>query len=46
MPLPTGDTIGILGDNLRLRGSVLPISTILTRGELAAKVLKYFSMSS
>jgi Fe-S oxidoreductase len=27
MPLPTGDTIGILGDNLRLRGSVLPIST-------------------
>ena len=27
MPLPTGDTIGILGDNLRLRGSVLPIPT-------------------
>ena len=25
MPLPTGDVIGILGDNLRLRGSVLPI---------------------
>ena len=25
MPLPTGDTIGILADNLRLRGSVLPI---------------------
>jgi Fe-S oxidoreductase len=26
MPLPTGDVIGILADNLRLRGSVLPIS--------------------
>lgn len=26
MPLPIGDTIGILADNLRLRGSVLPIS--------------------
>ncbi|MGA9760991.1 MAG: (Fe-S)-binding protein [Gaiellaceae bacterium] len=26
MPLPTGDIIGILSDNLRLRGSVLPIS--------------------
>lgn len=26
MPLPTGDTIGILADNLRLRDSVLPIS--------------------
>ncbi len=25
MPLPTGEVIGILGDNLRLRGSVLPI---------------------
>jgi Fe-S oxidoreductase len=25
MALPTGDVIGILGDNLRLRGSVLPI---------------------
>jgi Fe-S oxidoreductase len=25
MPLPTGDVIGILSDNLRLRGSVLPI---------------------
>jgi Fe-S oxidoreductase len=25
MPLPTGDVIGILGDNLRLRGSVLPL---------------------
>lgn len=25
MPLPTGDTIGILADNLRLRKSVLPI---------------------
>jgi Fe-S oxidoreductase len=25
MPLPTGDVIGILGDNLRLRGSVLPV---------------------
>jgi Fe-S oxidoreductase len=25
MPLPTGDVIGILADNLRLRGSVLPI---------------------
>ena len=25
MPFPTGDVIGILGDNLRLRGSVLPI---------------------
>lgn len=25
MPLPTRDVIGILGDNLRLRGSVLPI---------------------
>jgi len=25
MPLPTGDTIGILADNLRLRRSVLPI---------------------
>lgn len=27
MPLPTGDVIGILADNLRLRGSVLPISS-------------------
>jgi Fe-S oxidoreductase len=27
MPLPTGEVIGILADNLRLRGSVLPIST-------------------
>jgi len=27
MPLPTGDVIGILADNLRLRRSVLPIST-------------------
>lgn len=27
MPLPTGDVIGILTDNLRLRGSVLPISS-------------------
>jgi len=26
MPLPTKDVIGILGDNLRLRGSVLPLS--------------------
>lgn len=26
MPLPTGDTIGILADNLRMRNSVLPIS--------------------
>ncbi len=26
MALPTGDVIGILGDNLRLRGSVLPLS--------------------
>ena len=26
MPLPTGDVIGILADNLRVRGSVLPIS--------------------
>ncbi len=26
MPLPTGDVIGILADNLRLRGSVLPLS--------------------
>lgn len=26
MPLPTGDVIGILADNLRRRGSVLPIS--------------------
>lgn len=26
MPLPTGDTIGILADNLRIRKSVLPIS--------------------
>lgn len=26
MPLPTGDTIGLLADNLRLRKSVLPIS--------------------
>jgi Fe-S oxidoreductase len=26
MPLPIGDIIGILADNLRLRGSVLPIS--------------------
>jgi Fe-S oxidoreductase len=26
MPLPTGDVIGILADNLRLRESVLPIS--------------------
>lgn len=25
MPLPTGEVIGILGDNLRLRGSVLPL---------------------
>ncbi len=36
MPLPIGDTIGILADNLRLRGSVLPISaksaTRWTRG--------------
>ena len=30
MPLPTGDVIGILGDNLRLRRSVLPLSTITT----------------
>lgn len=27
MPLPTGEVIGILGDNLRLRGSVLPLPT-------------------
>jgi Fe-S oxidoreductase len=27
MPLPTGDVIGILADNLRLRKSVLPISS-------------------
>jgi len=27
MPLPTGDVIGILGDNLRIRGSVLPLSS-------------------
>jgi len=27
MPLPTGDVIGILGDNLRLRRSVLPLSS-------------------
>jgi Fe-S oxidoreductase len=27
MPLPTGDVIGILADNLRLRGSVLPLSS-------------------
>ena len=27
MPLPTGDVIGILADNLRLRKSVLPLST-------------------
>lgn len=27
MPLPTGDVIGILSDNLRLRNSVLPLST-------------------
>ena len=27
MPLPTGDVIGILGDNLHLRRSVLPLST-------------------
>jgi hypothetical protein len=26
MALPTGDVLGILGDNLRLRGSVLPLS--------------------
>ncbi|KJS17809.1 MAG: hypothetical protein VR69_03500 [Peptococcaceae bacterium BRH_c4b] len=26
MPLPTGDTIGILADNLKIRNSVLPIS--------------------
>jgi len=26
MPLPTGEVIGILADNLRIRGSVLPIS--------------------
>jgi Fe-S oxidoreductase len=26
MALPTGEVIGILGDNLRLRGSVLPLS--------------------
>jgi Fe-S oxidoreductase len=36
MPLPTGDVIGILADNLRLRKSVLPISkrnvTRWTRG--------------
>jgi len=36
MPLPTGDVIGILADNLRLRESVLPISkrdaTRWTRG--------------
>jgi Fe-S oxidoreductase len=36
MALPTGDVIGILADNLRLRGSVLPISarsaTRWTRG--------------
>ena len=25
MPLPTGDVIGILGDNLRRRRSVLPL---------------------
>jgi Fe-S oxidoreductase len=27
MPLPTGEVIGILGDNLRLRKSVLPLPT-------------------
>ena len=27
MPLPTGDVIGILADNLRLRKSVLPLPT-------------------
>ena len=27
MALPTGDVIGILADNLRLRGSVLPLSS-------------------
>jgi Fe-S oxidoreductase len=27
MPLPTGDVIAILADNLRLRGSVLPLSS-------------------
>lgn len=27
MPLDTGDVIGILGDNLRLRKSVLPLPT-------------------
>jgi Fe-S oxidoreductase len=27
VPLPTGDVIGILADNLRLRGSVLPLSS-------------------
>ena len=27
MPLPTGEVIGILGDNLRLRNSVLPLPT-------------------
>jgi len=36
MSLPTGPVIGILGDNLRLRGSVLPIpprrATRWTRG--------------
>lgn len=32
MPLPTGDVIGILGDNLRLRKSVLPLpSRVATR---------------
>jgi Fe-S oxidoreductase len=30
MPLPTGDVIGILGDNLRLRNSVLPLSSKAT----------------
>lgn len=32
MPLPTGDTIGILADNLRIRKSVLPIpANVATR---------------
>ena len=26
MPLPIGDTIGILADNLRIRKSVIPMS--------------------
>ena len=28
MPLPVRDVVGILADNLRLRGSVLPLSLI------------------